>query len=121
MTRLAERIADVYAGTVDGPGLVEALRDSIVLVPTDGHDGFLTFTDRGLRWVPVFTDAKALARFAVARGDGDRSWPYVSTRGSRLRDAVLPAIGGNAGIAVDVGSQRPMFFPPTDLGTEGVA
>lgn len=121
MTRLAEHIADVYAGTVDGPALIAAFRDAIVLVPTDGHDSFLTFTDRGLRWVPVFTDTKALARFAAARGDGDRTWPYLTTLGSRLRDTVLPAIGRNAGIAVDVGSQRPMFFPPTDLDAGEVA
>jgi hypothetical protein len=111
---LVERVARLYDGIVDGPGLVAAFRDAIVVVPTDGHDGVLTFVDRGLCWVPAFTDTTALARFALARGEAGRSWSYLSTRGSRLQDAILPALGRNAGIAVDVGSERPMFLPPTN-------
>jgi len=104
---LVERIADVYAGTVDGTGMIAALCDTIVVVPTDGHDALLTIADRGLCWVPVFTDTTALARFALARGDADRSWPYLTTLGSRLRDTLLPAIGRHAGIV--------SMPPPTGL------
>lgn len=112
---LVERIADMYAGTVDGPRLISALRESIVVVPTDGHDAVLTISDRGLTWVPAFTDTKALARFALARGDGEREWPYLTTRGARLRDVLVPPLGRDVGIVVDVGSERPAFFPPTDI------
>lgn len=111
---LQDRIADVYTGTVDGPALVAAFREAIVVVPTDGRDAVLTFEDRGVRWVPAFTGTAALARFALARGAGEREWPYLTTVGARLQDAVLPALDGPAGIAVDVGSDRPVFFPPDD-------
>lgn len=114
-TALVARIADAYSGTVDGPGLVAAFRDAVVVVPTDGNESVLTFSDRGIRWVPVFTDTAALARFAVARGDGKRPWPYLTTLGFRVQDAI-PARLRPAGIAVDIGSQRPMFFPPTEIG-----
>ena len=110
MSALVERIADMYAGTVDGPRLIAALRESIVVVPTDGHDALLTITDRGLTWVTAFTDTAALARFALARGDGERTWPYLTTLGERLLATVDP----RTGIAVDVGSERPAFFPPTN-------
>jgi hypothetical protein len=113
---LVDSIAEVYAGTVDGPRLVAAFRDALVVVPTDARDAVLTITDRGLTWVPAFTDTAALARFALARGDGAREWAYLTTRGSRLQDVLAPALGRNAGIAVDVGSQRPVFFPPTNPG-----
>ena len=110
MSALVDRIADMYAGTVDGPRLLAALRESIVVVPTDGHDALLTITDSGLTWVPAFTDTAALARFALARGDGERTWPYLTTLGARL----LSSIDARTGIAVDVGSDHPAFFPPTN-------
>jgi hypothetical protein len=111
---LVDQIARVYHGTVDGPGLLAGLRDAVVVVPTDGHDGLLTCDQGGVRWVYAFTDTKALARFGQARGEGDRDWPYLTTRGARLLD-VLPTIDRPTGIAVDAGNQRPVFFPPAML------
>jgi hypothetical protein len=110
MSALVDRIADMYAGTVDGPRLIAAMRESIVVVPTDGHDALLTITDRGLTWVTAFTDTTALARFARARGEGERAWPYLTTLGGRL----LSFLDRTTGIAVDVGSEHPAFFPPVD-------
>jgi type III secretion system (T3SS) SseB-like protein len=113
-TGLVGRIACVYDGVVDGPGLLAGLREAVVVVPSDGHDGVLTGDEGGVCWVYAFTGPKALARFAQARGEGDREWPYLTSRGARLLE-VLPAIDRPAGIAVDVGSQRPVFFPPAML------
>lgn len=111
---LIECVADIYSGTVDGPRLIETFGESLVVVPVDARDAVLVIEDRGLTWVPAFTDTAALARFALARGDGDRGWSYLTVRGFRLRDVLVPALGRNAGIAVDIGSQRPVFLPPTN-------
>lgn len=108
-----EQVARLYAGAVDGDALVAGFRDALVVVPTDGHNGILTSDDHGLCWVYAFTDRAALARFAVVRGEGDRSWSFLTTRGARLLDVVVPATGSAAGVAVDVGSARPVFFPPS--------
>lgn len=111
---LRERIAAVHSGTVDGPGLLAAFRDAIVLVPTDANHAVLTFAERGIQWIPAFTDTAALARFAVARGDGQREWSYLRAQGARVQDTMVPALGPAAGVAVDVGSERPVFFPPAN-------
>lgn len=114
---LVDEISRIHHGTIDAPRLIAAFRDAIVVVPTDGRQALLTVDLRGVRWVPAFTDTVALARFALARGDAGRPWSYLTTRGARLLDALLPAIDQPAGIAVDVGGQRPVFLPPTNLDT----
>ncbi|HWE91917.1 MAG TPA: SseB family protein [Pseudonocardiaceae bacterium] len=115
---LVGQVAQLYDGMVDGPALAAAFREAAVIVPTDGHDALLTTDDRGVCWVYAFTTAEALARFASVRGEGDRPWPYLTTRGGRLLDVVLPEIGRPAGIAVDVGGRRPFFLPPTSQHQE---
>ena len=108
----ADQIAAVYGGVLDGERLVAAFRDSIVLVPTSGDEALLTGDARGVRWVYAFTSASELARFGRARGQGATEWSYLTIRGARLLDAVLPAIGWPVGVAVDVAGGRPIMFPP---------
>lgn len=67
----------------------------------------------GVRWIYAFTGEESLARFAHARGDGDRAWDYVCVLGARLVDAVIPALDAPAGVAVDVADEDgSMLFPP---------
>lgn len=86
----------------------------------------------GVRWIYAFTDEESLARFAYARGDGDRAWEYVSVLGARLVDSVIPTLDAPAGVAVDVADEDgSMLFPPVvgivpdaqavDAGREDVA
>lgn len=109
---LAEEIARVHAGVMDGPALLAAFRSAVLIVPTDGHNALLTADQQGVCWVYAFTDESALARFALARGEAGRHWPYLTVLGGRLLDAALPAVGRPAGVVVDVGSEQPAFFPP---------
>lgn len=110
---LIDEIAAVHSGQIDADRLVAAFREAVVVVPTDGPDALLTVAEQGIRWVPAFTDPVALARFARARHDADRAWSYLTTRGHRVLDTVLPAIDGPAGVAVDIGGTHPVFLPPT--------
>jgi hypothetical protein len=111
-TDLLDEIARVHSGTIDAGRLVAAFRDAVVVVPTDGGQALLTIDDHGVHWVTVFTGTTELARFARARGDGERSWPYLTTRGARVLDTLLPALDGPAGVAVDIAGRRPVFLPP---------
>jgi hypothetical protein len=101
----------VYVGTFDGKCLVAAFRESLVLVPTEVDEALLTGDAQGVRWVYAFTSGVELARFGRARGQGGVEWSYLTVRGSRLLDGVLPAMGRPAGVAVDVAGARPMMFP----------
>lgn len=112
---LVDEIARIHSGSIDAARLLAAFRDAVVVVPTDGEESLLTVDDRSIAWVPAFTDTAALARFALARGKADQPWQYLTTRGSRVLDTLLPAIDGPAGVAVDVGSPRPVFLPPTNV------
>ncbi|UNS98432.1 hypothetical protein MMF93_19735 [Streptomyces tubbatahanensis] len=96
----------------------------------------------GVRWIFAFTDEAALARFAEERAGAREGapgrhgepaagepWTYVSVLGARLLDAVIPALGGPAGVAVNAADgDGSMLFPPVrgivpdevavDAGTE---
>lgn len=79
--------------------------------------GLYTAEQGGVRWLLAFSDEAALARFAVARGEGARSWPYQSILGARLLDVAVPAIaepGSPCGVAVDAadGAADAVLFPP---------
>ncbi|QUQ70351.1 SseB family protein [Kutzneria sp. CA-103260] len=85
----------------DPEALLAAFREALVLVPeVETEHG-------GLRWWHAFTDERELAMFARARGEGDREWSYVKTRGERLLQAIK---GRNAAIMVDAAGERPMAF-----------
>lgn len=98
---LVGEIAAYHERRGDPEALLAAFRDALVLVPE------VELEYGGLRWWHAFTDEGELARYAAARGEADREWSYVTTRGARLLEAIG---GGNAAIMVDVAGERPMAF-----------
>ncbi|MFB0616672.1 hypothetical protein [Streptomyces sp. AGS-58] len=82
--------------------LLGEFRRTAVLVPLDAENGSpLTADFGGVRWFYAFSDEPALARFALARGEGGREWPYQRWLGARLLDAAVPATGIPCGVALD--------------------
>ncbi len=112
-TALTDEIRALHAEDGRPAALVGRFRRTAVLVPSDGQDGLWTAEYGGIRWLCAFTDEAALARFALAQGtDGTADWAYRTVLGARLLDVVVPAVGVPAGVALDVGSEQPMLFPP---------
>jgi len=110
---LVDEIAEMRAGRGNPQALVGEFRRTPLLVPVaDG--GLMTGVFGGVRWVYAFTDEAALARFAQARDAApDQAWEYVSVLGARLADAVIPAMDGPGGVAVNVADEDgSMLFPP---------
>ncbi|WP_190018473.1 hypothetical protein [Streptomyces lucensis] len=98
----------------DFAALLGEFRRTAVLVPLDAdEEGLLTGDFGGVRWIYAFSGEQALARFALARGEGDREWTYQRWLGARLLDAGVPAVGVPCGVALDVGSEgEGVVFPP---------
>lgn len=94
------------------PELLGELRRTAVLVPLVDGDGLWTADWGGVRWICAFSDEAALARFAVVRGEGAREWAYRRVLGARLLDVMVPALGVPGGVALDVGSDGGVVFPP---------
>ncbi|MFJ9372217.1 hypothetical protein [Streptomyces sp. NPDC101455] len=96
--------------------LLGEFRRTAVLVPTDEDEAPLVGDFGGIRWIYVFSNESALARFAIARGEGGREWPYQRLLGARLLDATVPAVsavGVLCGVALDVGAEgEGALFPP---------
>ncbi|MEU9476214.1 hypothetical protein [Streptomyces sp. NPDC048191] len=93
--------------------LLGAFRRTAVLVPVDEDEAPLTADSGGVRWIYAFSHERALARFAVARGEGEREWAYQRWLGARLLDAGVVAVGVPCGVALDVGSEgEGALFPP---------
>ncbi|WP_031521674.1 hypothetical protein [Streptomyces sp. NRRL F-5123] len=135
---MAAELAALHGGHGNPDALVDAFRESVVLVPTV-EGGLRAATSGGVRWVFAFSDGAELARFAAAGGpsgsaggatatiagggpgeDGDTD--YVTVHGWRLLDEVVPAVGAPAGVALDVAGRLPMLFPPvTDVVPDQVA
>lgn len=99
--------------------LLGAFRRTAVLVPLgtepddDGRSGLLTSDLNGIRWIFAFSDEEALARFALARGEGDRAWPYQRILGARLLDVAVVAAGVPCGVALDAADGVDgVVFPP---------
>ena len=93
--------------------LLGEFRRTAVLVPTDEDDAPLVGDFGGIRWIYAFSNESALARFAIARGEGGREWPYQRLLGARLLDAAVPAVGVPCGVALDVGTEgEEALFPP---------
>ncbi|MEU2154700.1 hypothetical protein ABZ532_06715 [Streptomyces sp. NPDC019396] len=115
---LAEEIAAAREGRGDPGRLLGEFRRAAVLVPVvDG--GLMSGRHGGIRWIHAFTDESALARFAQARDGGPRTgggtaeWEYLSILGARLLDAVIPALDGPTGVAVNTADEDgSMLFPP---------
>ncbi|MFI1730202.1 SseB family protein [Streptomyces acidicola] len=107
---LRVRLADLAAvGQGDLRAVVGEFRRGEVLVPVV-DDGLLSVEAGGIRWLLVFSDDAALARFAEARGEAVPE--RVPVYGARLLDQVIPEVGGPVGIAVDAGSAAGMVLPP---------
>ncbi|MEU7556485.1 SseB family protein [Streptomyces sp. NPDC044571] len=115
---LTAEIAAYRAGTGDPRRLVGEFRRAVLLVPlagdgADAEGGLMSAVSGGIRWFYAFTDEEALARFAEARGEAGREWPYLAILGARLVDAVVPEVAGPAGVAVNVAdADGSMLFPP---------
>ncbi|MCX4959320.1 hypothetical protein [Streptomyces virginiae] len=112
---LTEEIAAYHDGTGEPGRLVGEFRRSVLLAPLEQGPGggLMSAVQGGVRWVYAFTDEAALARFAQARGAGDREWEYLAILGARLVDAIVPMIDGPAGVAVNVADENgAMLFPP---------
>jgi hypothetical protein len=93
--------------------LLGLFRRTPVLVPVDGQDAPLVADLGGIRWILAFSNEASLARYAVARGESDREWPYQRWLGARLLDAAVPAVGVPCGVALDAGSEGGgVLFPP---------
>ncbi|MFC4499894.1 MULTISPECIES: hypothetical protein [Streptomyces] len=108
------------------PSLLGEFRRTAVLVPlvpVDGDEVPLAADFGGIRWIYAFSDEPALARFAIARGEGAREWPYRTVLGARLLDAGVGATGVPCGVALDVGSEGDgVLFPPvTGIVPDAVA
>ncbi|MEV6583196.1 SseB family protein [Streptomyces sp. NPDC051582] len=115
---LTAEIAAYRAGSGDPGRLVGEFRRAVLLVPLAGgsdeaDSGLMSAFSGGIRWFYAFTDEEALARFAEARGEARREWPYLAVLGARLVDAVVPEVDGPAGVAVNVAdADGSMLFPP---------
>nr|WP_078972990.1 hypothetical protein [Streptomyces sp. MMG1533] len=93
--------------------LLGEFRRTAVLVPVTEDESPLTGDYDGTRWICAFSDESALARFAIARGEGSREWAYRRVLGARLLDVAIPAVGVPCGVALDVGSEgEGVLFPP---------
>ncbi|MFI6930249.1 hypothetical protein [Streptomyces sp. NPDC050287] len=93
--------------------LLGEFRRTPVLVPLADNEDPLVGDYNGVRWIYAFSDESALARFAIARGEGSREWAYQRVLGARLLDAGVPAMGVPCGVALDVGSEGDgVLFPP---------
>ncbi|MGW7328259.1 hypothetical protein ACWGIU_06510 [Streptomyces sp. NPDC054840] len=87
-------------------------RSRVVLVPLDVRDGLWTVELGGLDWICAFSDEEALARFAEARGEGDREWTYRRVAGARLLDDVVRAVDFPCGVAWNAAGPDGLVFPP---------
>ncbi|MFF9023684.1 hypothetical protein [Streptomyces eurythermus] len=93
--------------------LLGEFRRTAVLVPVSEGEAPLTTDFGGVRWIYAFSDEGALARFAVARGEGAREWAYQRWLGARLLDGAVPAVGVPCGVALDCADgEDGMLFPP---------
>ncbi|MCM2425800.1 hypothetical protein LNW73_07990 [Streptomyces sp. RKAG337] len=102
----------MHRGEGNPIALVDAFRRTAVLVPVNGG-GLWSVAMGGVRWIYGFSGEVALARFALTQETSELSdWEYMTVLGARLLDVVIPAVQEPAGVALDVGSDRPMIFPP---------
>ncbi|MFF6785617.1 hypothetical protein [Streptomyces sp. NPDC012510] len=97
----------------EAAALLGEFRRTAVLVPLSDDGDPLTGEYGGIRWIYAFSDEPALARFAIARGEGAREWTYDRVLGARLLDVAIPAMPVPYGVALDVGSEgQGALFPP---------
>ncbi|WP_406085566.1 hypothetical protein [Streptomyces virginiae] len=107
------------AGAVDAAAAREAVlerladfRSRAVLVPLDERGGLWTAELGGMDWICAFSGLETLARFADARGEAEREWPYRRIVGARLLDEVIPALDFPCGVALDAAGPDGIVLPP---------
>lgn len=109
---LVGEIAAAHEGELDPATLVGEFRRTSVFIPVI-NDSLMSAEMDGVRWLYAFTDEEAMSHFATTRGAApDTELEYVRAVGARLLDVVIPAVEGPAGVAVNVGGEQPMLFPP---------
>ncbi|MGW3100919.1 hypothetical protein [Streptomyces sp. NPDC001100] len=86
--------------------LLGEFRRTAVLVPTDEDDAPLAGDFGGIRWIYAFSNEAAPARFAIARGEGDREWPYLRLLGARGQVIRKNAAGQVTTYAYDMTESR---------------
>ncbi|GGT88607.1 hypothetical protein [Streptomyces lateritius] len=93
--------------------VLEIFRTRAVLVPRRDQ-AWLTVDFGGVRWILAFSDESALARYALARGEGGAEWEYETVLGARLLDVAVPSAGVPCGVALDAadGAEHAVLFPP---------
>ncbi|MDF3292035.1 SseB family protein [Streptomyces silvisoli] len=110
---LADEITAMHQGNGEPKRLLDGFRDSVVLLPLiEGHAWSAEWG--GVRWLYAFSGELELTAFLRSRGGatGEEGQEYVRAAGAQLLDVVIPEVGEPAGVALDVGSRRPMLFPP---------
>ncbi|WP_374983331.1 SseB family protein [Streptomyces fradiae] len=110
---LRDEIIAVRSGSGRPERMLGEFRRAVLLAPVEGG-GLMSAEQGGVRWLYAFTDERAMARFAAARGvDPATELEYVSILGARLVDAVAPSLDGPTGVAVNVAEpEESMLFPP---------
>ncbi|MFE1314319.1 hypothetical protein [Streptomyces sp. NPDC058755] len=109
----ASEAEDVARRRREFAAVLGEFRRTAVLLPLDADETPLTTDYGGIRWILAFSNESALARFAIARGEGEREWAYQRVLGARLLDAGVPAVGVPCGVALDAASgAEGVLFPP---------
>lgn len=107
----ASAIAEFYAGKLTAPAMLDALRSALLLAPMTTGDDVLVTRSNQMNWLLAFTSPRALSAFAQRRGEGAQPWQYATIRGARLLGQLMPSIPQPAGLALDIGTTRPMLLP----------
>jgi hypothetical protein len=107
-SRLAEAARGYAEGTSSAEELEAAFEAARVYCrAAEGPPGFLAVDDL----VPVFSSEEELARFALARGEGDDVVAWFSTSG---RD-VLDLLPNGYGVALDPAGAHPLVLPASSI------
>ncbi|MEU1704756.1 hypothetical protein ABZ478_05055 [Streptomyces sp. NPDC005706] len=119
----APEAVDVRRRRREFAALLGEFRRTAVLVPLDADENPLTADQEGVRWILAFSNEPALARFAIARGEGEREWAYRRVLGARLLDAGVPAVEAPCGVALDAadGDEGVLFPPVSGIVPDAVA
>lgn len=113
MARASSKAEDVARRRREFAAVLGQFRRTAVLLPVDVDETPLTTDYGGIRWILAFSNESALARFAIARGEGARERAYQRVLGARLLDAGVPAVGVPCGVALDAASgAEGVLFPP---------
>lgn len=108
---LAAALRRLHDSAGGGADVVRAFRETRVFVLADGA-GVRAADHGGVWWVLAFSGEVAVRTYLTACGE-QPAGPvnYLAMYGRRLLDDFLPAAGVPAGVALDLGGERPMLIP----------